>query len=269
MGLDLVSVLSGDQRRLSKKIAPFLGSTIGKGQPAFEGDRIAGLSPFQRDAITAGQQASAGFGSRFAPTRSALERVSSGRPTFDLGPEEVEGFINKNIIGPRVKNFNEFTVPGLNAQFRGPGTFFSSAKARGLERAGADLGSSIGADSSAARLGLLDRQIGLQQGADQLALAGGNALQGLFNSESRARNEAIALSEIGRQEEQSRLDVGFSEFLRTLPINDPALAHALNFIGQTHVAGVEEAESGLLGSAIGAGGSIIGSLIAAGVFGGG
>ena len=118
------------QMKETDRLINFFGpQATGQGDPitGFEGDRLAGLSGLQSDALgTAG-----GFTDVFAPQRNiplygegadALQGILSGQTGAQtMGRDAVNDYFQGAIRDPAERAFQENTLPGIREAFAGPG----------------------------------------------------------------------------------------------------------------------------------------------------
>ena len=188
----------------------------------------------------------------------------SGEPSADVSPELIAQRFGKGVAQPLLDIFKEELVPAIRESFAGGGALFSSRRGEATANEARTLSRDLMAalerkqgegDFLRAQLAetALNRQFQATGAAEQFGqrdtFRAGNIFQAGAPGQTQSNLQSQGL---------------LSEFLRTLPGNNPAINQGLNFIGQSHLASYNPQES--LNPWVGAG--LSGAKIAASYFGG-
>jgi hypothetical protein len=149
---------------------------IGSGQESFQGDRVAGFSPGQEQALGGAVDFLDTFSAGrdipfFGETGSALQGILSGETGADLiSPERAQEVFQATRVNPRLRQFERFDKPLLEEQFAGP-NFQSSARAQALARGGEELSRDIASEREQFMFGTEQANRALQESRAGRSLA--------------------------------------------------------------------------------------------------
>lgn len=246
------STLNPEQEELMSGLASFLKSRIGKGLPAFDGQFVAGLSPFETtglsrlsDYISGGQ--SEGVNAASGAYSAMLNRADP-KAAFDFYQKYYAPHENAYLKNTLIPQFKESQVAR--------GTLRSTGTEQGLARLVGDFG-----NQQLSRVGDLIR--GDQNRAASLIPAA-QSISDLESGRDRL-DAAFQYGALPRHLEQARLVSQFEEFKRTTPELSPIIDKVLAMLGiQTQAAyQVDDPLLQLFSSLIQAAGPAVGAAIAA------
>lgn len=253
-GPKTASSLTGSQKKVAKQLGGFLEGRIGEGQEAFPDELIADLIPealLARNLI--GKFQPGGFDPQVG---QAISQGLSGRPSFDISPEATAEFFQRGVVDPTLRQFEQQIAPRIGQGFAGLGSSFSSRKGQAI--AEALEGVQVGLSSQLAQQQFRNQQIEAQlsESAAERQLRTTDLARS-FELEPLRRSQALIQAASPFQLfEQQRKEASLSEFLRTLPENNPIIQQALQFTSQNQT--VQQAPRPGIGGAVGtlAGGAL-------------
>ena len=222
------------------------------GADSFEGDLVAALIP-EFDQVK--ELATGGDVTQFDESISNALQDQLGSYNSGLDPESTASYFQSAVADPAIRNFQQNILPELNSQFAGMGGSFSSRLGDARFEAGADLASSLASGLGQAQLSNQQLNAQLQsQAANRRQSAVQLAGQFANRGTQRAGMLTAALSPF-QAFEQASADAAYQEFLRTQPINNPAIQAGLAFTGQPQTRTTQPSGGGMggFGSMVGAG----------------
>jgi hypothetical protein len=232
--VEFIDTRTDEQKLVSRSLQPYLTSRIGRGLPRYTGQRVAGVSPFERQSLgLLGELMESPLPPIFGEAETALGPALSGEPTTEISPEITEEFYRTSIFDPAFRDLQDVIIPEIEGQYAG--NFYSSARADATTEAITDFGEYQAA--LLAELQYADEQArrGLEESAAERQLAAvGPATELGQVQEATALGRIQAGQTFGalpRLLEQARLDAAFDEFIRTLPEYNPVIGQSLSFLG--------------------------------------
>lgn len=124
--------LSPEQQQLLKSTTGYLGSLLGQAQ-ALNGGQFFQDMPAELSGVydTAMKNLSKNFGI----TNQAFLEAAQGKPAYAYDPSATKKDWEENYVTPVMASWRENILPVLKEQFNTPGTFYSTARGRGIENA--------------------------------------------------------------------------------------------------------------------------------------
>lgn len=245
-------------------MAPQIRSGLASGVSSYNGNIVAPLDPklqsLYNSIPTLGQ-----VGQNDGSTNSAIQNLLSGKPAFNLDPQTTTDYFNKSVLTPMMATYNQQIKPQIQQAFAASGRSFSAAKGNALSRSLTDLGTSAQAQLAQ---GIFNNQ-SLQAQMAQNAV--NNQIQGVNLAQQQSLmpyNRISALQGVlqpYQQQSQALATANYNQWQQQQPYNNPWLAQAQNFLGNSQVAMYNpsnQLQNQLIGAGVGAvGGAATGAVM--------
>jgi len=240
---------------------PGYASYLGQGMPSYGGERVAGLTPTQTDifaTLPGFAQTFGDIGSTQGVLQPQLEQTAGSLLRGEMGaqpitPEQETAYFGSAIRDPRMKEFQQTELPGIQEAFAGPG-YWGSARAGEVAEAYGDVGDWLGQqraglawDTAARNQQIQEAQanralgaIGPSMAVDQAPLTRSlGALGGMGATAQLAGGE--------QAQAQAMINADMQRFAEENQITDPQVLEALAMlIGQSvNVGKVTQSGAGL------------------------
>ena len=251
--LEQKSTLTPEQTALVNKWAKYLSGQVGKGVAPYPGEMYAGSNPLFEEYLNYTNPLESNV-------ESALAKALSGEPAYQISPETTKEIFNTEVKAPAEQNWETNIVPELEEKYAGAGALSSS----GLNRALAESARKMNTDLYSTYGNMLNNATNLN--AQLSNEAANRALYGtdyanIVNNSALANTLKQALTEQSLQ--QQPLTEAYKKWLYSQPYNNPLLSalRLVNPTTSTFTNVLKGGSPGILGSAISAGGNILGDAV--------
>lgn len=208
---------------VTQRQAADIASRIGQPGPAFEGERVADLTPFQKNVLDVFKRS--GAGTQPVPKTFKLAESEFVKQLSPVDPQNTLLF--KAVREGARRNLRE-NLEQISDVAGGTGRAFSGARLE--QEAKAAEGATINLNQILGELALEQERQRIQAARDLPAIS-----EAIAGFPARQAQTALALTDVERGLEQARLEAGFQEFIRRFvetPQNISNLANQFIGIGQ-------------------------------------
>ena len=218
------------------------GPELGRNENVYQGDRVAGFTGLQSQAVSGAGNFADYFSDRQTvgtplnvETGQAIERGLSGElGATKLGQEQVDTYFQDVIADPRKKQFTEELSPFIDESFAGPG-FFGAARSNAQVKAARDLEGDLATQYADLSFDVLQANQALDEAdaARTQAAVGQGLAFGQQPAQETMNNLAIAAKQVEgledifgfgeaqQTQEQAELSDTVARFMEENAITDP------------------------------------------------
>ena len=259
---------------------PGYGSYLGQGMDVYGGDRVAGMTSTGYDVLSQLPSFASMFGDLSgSPLQQQLESTSGSLLAGEMGaqpitPEQESAYFSSAIQDPRMKQFTETELPGIQEAYAGPG-YWGNARANEVGEAYGDVGDWLGSqraqlawDTLGQNQAIEEAQANRALGAMDGAIAVGQAPTQEALAQLSGLGQTMQLADTERVQQQMEIDAAMQTFFEENQITDPQVMQAFAMlIGQNVGLSTTDSDqwgAGLGYTALSSMGSSLGSAIGSG-----
>lgn len=235
-----------------KQILPMYGAQAGQGQNVYQGQRVAGMTPQQQEALNVGGWANylnpnaLATSPQYGQTGQALTGLLSGQAGAEpYTRKAIDTLFESAYAQPARKQWEEFTKPELQEAYSGPG-YWSTARMKEQGKAAQDLGDTLTSqygqlswETDQANKAIEEAKAGRALSAIPLGVSYAQAPTQQAISAIEGRGALYGLATPGQQQQQAEINAGIQRFAEENRLTDPESMEILlqllgmNFSSQT------------------------------------
>lgn len=225
------SLLSKQQKQVQKRLGEYFNPRIGKGMEAYDGNRVAQLSPYESQGLGWLSQYLGGQGQYMPQRQAAYGQALAGNAAPAITPEQSQRWFDQYVQPYYQASLDKNMANAAENMYAMGGGKSSSAMNRTLAQTAAD---------QAQQMNLMryNTLMADQDAARQREIYNANARLAAMASEDPSRTGMLQMVQASQQFgalprllQQAQLDADFQEFLRTRPELSPVIQQALQFLG--------------------------------------
>ena len=226
---------------------PGYASYLGQGQNVYQGNRVAPMTQTGTDVLGQLPDFVQQFGDLSgSPLQKQLETTSGSLLRGEMGaqpitPEQEASYFGRAVRDPRMKEFQQTELPGIQEQFAGPG-YWGSARANEVGEAYGDVGDWLGQQRAGLAWDTLGRNQQIQTDTANRALnaigpslAVGQAPTQQALSKLGGLGQTMTMADTERVQQQSEIEASMNKFFEENQITDPQVMQAFAMLIGTSI----------------------------------